>query len=554
MRALLAVLFSLIVGSAQAQTPQAQIDNSINTLIADGQNPTVSPSNLRAVLHSMNAATYQNLISGSPGDVLIAGPSPGQIQDAPLAAPQPGYVGAVMSNNFLYGSGCNAAALGVIGNRQFPAFACQIAYGTNWNGFADGPASYLTRPQVGLYVQLNSSSGLFSANTFAVSGFTLTTVTLSSALSVGDLGKIRPGMAVNTNDATPFSGVIASINAAGTVITVSGWYQWASATTPCMRPCTAGTPSGTSISINQAVNTALNKLFASNIIAIVNAGDIQQSATAQELDCYNATGSYNSGTDVPHVTCLDIVNAAGNSSSTAGITFTGQFANGATYLGAASNAAFHVNPGGNSVAIGFSSRGATEALRMWDASGNIQARIFPNSGAPIFDLGQQAGSAANATLRFYSSANAATGADATMIASAGTGNADGTLTWNAGSMVFQMSGNAVLTLQKVASSVTSIRIDQNTTGQPPKIRSIGETNTSLLFKTNGTGSHLFQPGSDTATAFVIQNAAGTLNYLVVDTSGGTVNLPQAATGTPVASLCLDASNHIIKKTTTGSCI
>jgi hypothetical protein len=33
-----------------------------------------------------------------------------------------------------------------------------------------------------------------------------------------------------------------------------------------------------------------------------------------------------------------------------------------------------------------------------------------------------------------------------------------------------------------------------------------------------------------------------------------VQLPNAATGTPVASLCLDASNNIIKKTTAGSCI
>lgn len=33
-----------------------------------------------------------------------------------------------------------------------------------------------------------------------------------------------------------------------------------------------------------------------------------------------------------------------------------------------------------------------------------------------------------------------------------------------------------------------------------------------------------------------------------------ISLPAVATGTPAASLCIDASNHIIKKTTTGSCV
>ena len=35
---------------------------------------------------------------------------------------------------------------------------------------------------------------------------------------------------------------------------------------------------------------------------------------------------------------------------------------------------------------------------------------------------------------------------------------------------------------------------------------------------------------------------------------GQVSFPAVSTGTPAASLCLDASNNIIKKTTAGSCI
>lgn len=35
---------------------------------------------------------------------------------------------------------------------------------------------------------------------------------------------------------------------------------------------------------------------------------------------------------------------------------------------------------------------------------------------------------------------------------------------------------------------------------------------------------------------------------------GAVQLPSVTTGTPVASICIDASNKIVKKTTSGACI
>lgn len=40
----------------------------------------------------------------------------------------------------------------------------------------------------------------------------------------------------------------------------------------------------------------------------------------------------------------------------------------------------------------------------------------------------------------------------------------------------------------------------------------------------------------------------------VQTFNGGANLPSVSTGTPVASLCLDADGSIIKKTTAGSCV
>lgn len=70
----------------------------------------------------------------------------------------------------------------------------------------------------------------------------------------------------------------------------------------------------------------------------------------------------------------------------------------------------------------------------------------------------------------------------------------------------------------------------------------------------GTAGVFVAPQADNNIAFRIRNAALNTVYLNVDTSAGQVSLPQVPTGTPVASLCIDASNNIIKKTTTGPCV
>lgn len=69
---------------------------------------------------------------------------------------------------------------------------------------------------------------------------------------------------------------------------------------------------------------------------------------------------------------------------------------------------------------------------------------------------------------------------------------------------------------------------------------------------------LIPNASSTTTGFGAQ-ASGNISAIVASTEvarfiAGGLNLPTAATGTPTASLCLDASNNVIKKTTTGSCI
>lgn len=89
----------------------------------------------------------------------------------------------------------------------------------------------------------------------------------------------------------------------------------------------------------------------------------------------------------------------------------------------------------------------------------------------------------------------------------------------------------------------------------------------VLYLANNTSNTEFSitlNGSATVTgnganSVTINGAAGLwfqgngTNAIVI-TSAGVPQLPSVATGTPAASLCIDASNNIIKKTTTGSCI
>jgi hypothetical protein len=66
---------------------------------------------------------------------------------------------------------------------------------------------------------------------------------------------------------------------------------------------------------------------------------------------------------------------------------------------------------------------------------------------------------------------------------------------------------------------------------------------------SGNGANSFTINSGQGIWFA---GGGTVGLRISNT--GVPILPGVVTGTPVASLCLDASNNIIKKTTTGSCI
>lgn len=132
-------------------------------------------------------------------------------------------------------------------------------------------------------------------------------------------------------------------------------------------------------------------------------------------------------------------------------------------------------------------------------------------------------------------------------------DSSGTIDW---SLSATTGGQMLVGSSGGANCGNYLQLTGRATGQSVLVQSAGcsDSNVVLDFQSKGTGSVRARPGSNTANAFVVTNAAASTTYLSVDTSAGNVVLPQVTTGTPVASLCIDSSNNIIKKTTTGSCV
>jgi hypothetical protein len=78
-----------------------------------------------------------------------------------------------------------------------------------------------------------------------------------------------------------------------------------------------------------------------------------------------------------------------------------------------------------------------------------------------------------------------------------------------------------------------------------------QDSSTIRFEAEGTVSAGIVPGR---IVFQTATSAGTLTEAFRVTSAQQIQYLGAVVGTPVASLCLDASNNIIKKTTTGPCI
>lgn len=73
-----------------------------------------------------------------------------------------------------------------------------------------------------------------------------------------------------------------------------------------------------------------------------------------------------------------------------------------------------------------------------------------------------------------------------------------------------------------------------------------------VFRWTGSGTMFFDSLNATGNMSFRTGAAPTPAFTI--SSGQVIQLPAVTTGTPAASLCVDASNNIIKKTTAGSCI
>lgn len=212
-------------------------------------------------------------------------------------------------NSQLYGWGGSATAFCVLANSVYPGAVwqqsgqCPITgtAGANYNAFA----AYVQRDMVGFAVRVGASPPLFGSLTGT---FTATTFVPTTPLNANQIANLRLGMPIDTNDATPFSGIVTGWAANGSSVTVQAWYSQQS-------PFNAGTPAGTAATIQK--NT---KVYGGNIVAGRAATSDASQSTALELDCNNNSGVDDTGTLEPGpVTaadgCLDAVNVGVNIAS-----------------------------------------------------------------------------------------------------------------------------------------------------------------------------------------------------------------------------------------------
>lgn len=136
-------------------------------------------------------------------------------------------------------------------------------------------------------------------------------------------------------------------------------------------------------------------------------------------------------------------------------------------------------------------------------------------------------------------------------------------TSNGGAISFITAGAKWLDFSGTSSGVITMDATVSMGGQA--------LNNGANISSNNTSGYRLVSGASSATAPTLvpnvtapttgigAQAAG--NVSVIDSAtevarfiaGGLV-LPTIATGTPAASVCIDASNNVIKKTTTGSCV
>lgn len=122
--------------------------------------------------------------------------------------------------------------------------------------------------------------------------------------------------------------------------------------------------------------------------------------------------------------------------------------------------------------------------------------------------------------------------DSAVVHLTGNESVDGTKTFTSPPVISQINdtnGNVELVLSPTASAVNQWTFSNAATGNSPTLSATGsDTNIGLIHTTKGTGRHVFRPGSNTVTAFSVQNAAASNTIFNVDTTNSRVGILNAA--------------------------
>lgn len=349
-----------------------------------------------------------------------------------------------------YGTFANATAMSVMANN--PAATPQVVGITAPSQIA----TYGARDSVALYV-----SNKDRPPRFTFSGGTYDTLHWypSTPLTNAQIGAIRKGAWLETNDSPKFTGQISAVSASA--ITVTGWYQHGNT-------ADGQTPAGSTVYVDVVTTPfGLNIIcrydgYYVNGLGCVGAEiDLNLQAPFTRGDLYTVVG------DTPQVFPLSLV-SVGSQSPGAALLVTGNFERGVVVRGAKSGGFIY----GPNTGTGFlSGQTSGNAFEIRDkASGATLAALTPPS---VLNLGMQSGGTPNVPrINFYSTAGASP--DATIRVEGGNATANnGIVRMFTGSM--QVIGPAADYVSIQPAGVNGAVIQAVTAG-----------NSQLLLKTSGT--------------------------------------------------------------------
>ncbi len=234
------------------------------------------------------------------------------------------YRGLSVSQQDLYGWGCTAAAFSVYattgnvlgGNGQV---LCQVS-GDNTNAW--GPAAHPGgEDRVATILQIDGAPNTFGG--LLAGAFTATTFAPTTPLSAPLVAKLRVGMEIKTNDATPYWGLVSAWASNGTSVTVQEWCHQNAG----VESCTVGTPGGTSATISPK-----NGIWAANFITTRSSTSEERQSLGNEYDVNNNTGTNDTGTDATTwpFDIGEVIQSIGTNTATAGLVVSGTFVSGIT--------------------------------------------------------------------------------------------------------------------------------------------------------------------------------------------------------------------------------